>query len=73
MSLVKLDARGLRSPHPILKIAAMIPQLSEGDVLEVSADCETFETDVRSWCVRMNKQLLSTVSREGITVIQINF
>ena len=73
MALVKLDARGLRCPHPVLKIAAMIPQLSEGDILEVCADCETFENDVRIWCDRMNMLLLSAISHKGITVVQINF
>ena len=73
MALVKLDARGLRCPNPILKIAAMIPQLAEGDILEVSADCDCFEGDVRGWCERMNKQLISAVSQAGITVVRINF
>ena len=29
-----------------------------GDLLEVSADCPTFEKDVRQWCERTKKTLM---------------
>lgn len=73
MAVVKLDAKGLRCPQPILKIATMIPKLSSGDILEVEADCSTFEGDVRRWCDRMKKSLISAVSNAGVTVVQIHF
>lgn len=64
MATVKLDALGLRCPQPILKIAAKMPEMQQGDVLEVSGDCPTFEADVRKWCDRMRKTLLA-VNQEG--------
>ena len=73
MAIVKLDAKGLRCPQPILKIAAMIPRLAPGDILEVEADCTTFNADVRKWCDRMKKTLISAVSNGNITVAQIHF
>jgi len=53
-----LDALGLKCPQPILKIAAKASDMFNGDILEVVADCPTFEKDVRLWCVRVKKTLL---------------
>lgn len=64
MATVNLDATGLRCPQPILKITSKMPELSAGDVLEVTADCTTFVEDVEKWCSRMNKTLLA-VTRDG--------
>jgi TusA-related sulfurtransferase len=58
MAVVVLDAKGLRCPQPVLKIAAKVPELKPGDILEVVADCPTFEQDVRQWCEKMKKPLL---------------
>ena len=73
MTTHTLDAKGMRCPQPILKITAMLPQLAAGDVLEVSADCATFEDDVRKWCDRMNKTLLAVNKDGDVTVAQIQF
>jgi tRNA 2-thiouridine synthesizing protein A len=67
MALHTLDARGLRCPQPILKITIMMPEMSPGDVLEVMADCDSFESDVRTWCERLKKTLLA-INRDGETV-----
>lgn len=58
MAVVQLDTLGLRCPQPVLKIAAKAPELQPGDILEVVADCPTFEKDVREWCTRTKKTLL---------------
>jgi tRNA 2-thiouridine synthesizing protein A len=62
-----LETKGLRCPQPVLKVAAMVPRLQEGDVLEVVGDCPTFEEDLRKWCTRMNKTLMA-VTRDGDAV-----
>jgi TusA-related sulfurtransferase len=49
---------GLKCPQPVLKIAAKSAELKSGDVLEVIADCPTFEKDVRQWCERTKKTLM---------------
>jgi tRNA 2-thiouridine synthesizing protein A len=73
MTTHKLDAKGLRCPQPILKITSLMPTIMPGDVLEVQADCSTFEGDVSTWCQRMNKTLLA-VTRDGSGVTaQIQF
>jgi tRNA 2-thiouridine synthesizing protein A len=58
MKKYKLDASGLRCPEPVLQIAAYATEMKEGDILEVIADCPTFEENVRIWCTRIKKELL---------------
>jgi TusA-related sulfurtransferase len=38
--------------------------LAQGDILEVLADCSTFEADVRRWCEQTKRSLLG-VKVEG--------
>ena len=58
MPVQVLDAKGLKCPQPTLKVTAMAVKMKPGDVLEVVADCATFEKDVRDWCTRSKKVLL---------------
>jgi len=39
-------------------------QMKKGDILEVVADCSTFENDLKNWCQR-NKKVLLWVRDEG--------
>ena len=71
MANVQLDALGLKCPQPILKIAAKVPELTQGDILEGSGDCPTFEDDVRKWCERMKKTLLAVNVNGDAKVVQI--
>ncbi len=73
MATVKLDATGLRCPQPILKITSKSPDLDEGDILEVHADCPTFEADVRKWCDRMKRTLLAVNQEGDVKIAQIQF
>ncbi len=58
MAVTTLDAKGLKCPQPTLKVTIMATKMSAGDVLEVIADCPTFEQDIRDWCNRSKKVLL---------------
>lgn len=58
MATQNLDANGLKCPQPTLKITIQATKMKPGDVLEVTADCPTFEKDVRDWCSRSKKVLL---------------
>ena len=73
MAVVKLDTMGLRCLMPILKIAARMPQIAKGDILEVAGDCPTFEEDVRKWCDRMRKTLLAVNITGAAKIAQIQF
>ncbi|MBN2559738.1 MAG: sulfurtransferase TusA family protein [Phycisphaerae bacterium] len=65
MATISLDCCGMRCPQPVLKIAAKAPEMPAGDILEVTADCPTFDKDVRAWCTRMNKTLLAVTDMGG--------
>jgi tRNA 2-thiouridine synthesizing protein A len=58
MATKVIDARGLKCPQPQLKMLSEIRSMNKGDIMEVVADCPTFETDVRQWCDRTKKALL---------------
>ncbi|MHB9154443.1 MAG: sulfurtransferase TusA family protein [Endomicrobiales bacterium] len=58
MATIVLDAKGLKCPQPILKLASKAPEMKAGDILEVLADCPTFSKDVQMWCDRSHKTLL---------------
>lgn len=73
MATHTLDAKGLRCPQPILKMTTMMPDISKGDVLWVSADCASFEDDVRTWCERLNKTLLAITHDGDAVTAQIQF
>ena len=74
MTVEVLDTLGLKCPQPVLKIAVKAPDMRHGDILEVLGDCPTFERDVRTWCGRLRKVVLS-VKDEGDDkkTIQIQF
>jgi TusA-related sulfurtransferase len=58
MATITIDAKGLKCPQPILKLAARSPECKPGDVLEITADCATFPKDVVMWCERAKKTLM---------------
>lgn len=73
MAVQQLDARGLKCPQPTLKVTVMAVKMKPGDVLEVIADCPTFEKDVRDWCTRSRKTLLWIKDDAGAKRCQIQF
>ncbi|MHB1662011.1 MAG: sulfurtransferase TusA family protein [bacterium] len=68
-----IDARGLKCPQPILKITANAIKMKAGDILEIMADCSTFENDVRDWCSRSKKMLMWIKEEAGAKKAQIQF
>jgi tRNA 2-thiouridine synthesizing protein A len=74
MGVQVLDTLGLKCPQPVLKIAVKAPDMKPGDILEILGDCPTFERDVRAWCERLGKLVLSVKDEEGDKkTIQIQF
>ena len=74
MILQELNTMGMKCPHPVLQIAVKAAYMKRGDVLEVMGDCPTFEEDIRSYCERLHKPLLSVRSEEeSRTRVQIQF
>jgi tRNA 2-thiouridine synthesizing protein A len=74
MAIEVLDMIGMKCPQPVLKIAVRAPDMKPGEILEVLGDCPTFERDVRVWCERLGKTLLSIRDEgNGRKRIQIRF
>ncbi|MCL4532770.1 MAG: sulfurtransferase TusA family protein [Deltaproteobacteria bacterium] len=68
-----IDARGLKCPQPILKITASAIKMKAGDIIEIIADCSTFENDLRDWCQRSKKMLMWVKEEAGAKKAQIQF
>ena len=72
MATIALDLKGLKCPQPSMKVASAIMGAKPGDIIEGTADCATFEDDVRGVCKRWNKVLLAVrTTGPGIKMIQI--
>jgi len=72
-NLVKIDCAGMRCPQPVLKLAVETAETPAGTVVEISGDCPTFEKDIRTFCERRKKTLLSVRSSGSTCVIQIQY
>jgi tRNA 2-thiouridine synthesizing protein A len=74
MPVHQLDTLGMKCPQPVLKIAVRAPDMKPGDILEILGDCPTFEKDIRTWCMRLEKVFLSIKDEGGRgKKIQIQF
>jgi tRNA 2-thiouridine synthesizing protein A len=74
MATERIELSGLKCPQPILKISIKAPTVKAGDILEAVADCPSFEQDVRNWCSRSGKVLLSVKDGgAGKKIVQIQF
>jgi tRNA 2-thiouridine synthesizing protein A len=60
MAVKTMDLKGLTCPMPALKISAVLSkrEVPEGDILEVVADCPTFEKDIRQLCTSFKKTII---------------
>jgi len=74
MAIERLDNKGLKYPECILKMAKKSAHMKPGDILEVRADCESFEKDVRAWCEDTGRVLLSVEDEgEDTKIVGIQF
>ena len=74
MNEQQLDARGLKCPQPVLRLAVRAPQMLPGERLTVWGDCPTFERDMRTWCERLGKTLLEvSEDPDGAKRVRIQF
>ena len=64
MATKVLDVKGLKCPQPSLKMLSEARTMAKGDIIEVVADCPTFEQDVRKWCDQTKRSLL-WIRQEG--------
>lgn len=69
---IKVDCSGLQCPGPIMKVYETINNMSDGDIVEVSATDSGFSKDIEAWCRRTGNKLLKTEKKgkENIVFIQ---
>ncbi len=66
-----LDCKGLKCPQPVLKTAMKVKTMSPGTMLEVQADCLSFQNDMTKWCQKTGKVLISVVDKGGFKAATI--
>ena len=59
MSTETLNCYGMKCPQPVLKMAIVSRKLAEGTLLEVLADCPQFPNDLKKWCEKQGKALIT--------------
>ncbi|MBR1796508.1 MAG: DsrE/DsrF/DrsH-like family protein [Clostridiales bacterium] len=63
---VFIDAKGLKCPGPIVKVADTIKTLPEGSKVVVEATEDAFYSDIKVWADRTGNELLSEEAKDGI-------
>ena len=61
---VVVDARGLRCPLPVIRLAQRVRDLVPGDLVEVWATDPAAAADIPAWCRMRGQELLATDERE---------
>ena len=65
--VLRMDCCGMRCPQPVLRLAVESAEIPAGTIVEIVGDCPTFEKDIRVFCDRRKKALLS-VRSDGTTI-----
>ena len=68
---VYIDAKNLRCPGPIVKVADTIRNLPDGSTVKVEATEDAFYSDIRVWCERTGNKLLSLDASDGLITAKI--
>jgi tRNA 2-thiouridine synthesizing protein A len=62
---VVLDARGLRCPLPVIRLARLAADLGPGTIVEVWATDPAARADVPAWCRMRGHAFLGEVATEA--------
>ena len=66
-----IDAKGLKCPGPIVKVADYLRDKPEGTVIHVEATEDAFASDIRVWCERTGNRLDALEVENGIIRAEI--
>ena len=66
-----IDAKELRCPGPIVKVADTLRSLPEGSVVMVEATEDAFYSDIKVWCQRTGNEMLSLDASDGLITARI--
>lgn len=68
---VLIDAKGLKCPGPIVKVADYLRDRPIGETVRVEATEDAFASDIKVWCDRTGNHLDELVIEEGIIKAKI--
>ena len=68
---LRIDAKGLKCPGPIVKVADFLRDKPEGTRIRVEATEDAFYSDIRIWCERTGNQLESLSVSDGVIYAEI--
>lgn len=68
---IYIDAKSLRCPGPIVKVADTLRDKKEGTTVYVEATEEAFESDIKVWCERTGNSLDELKVEDGIIKARI--
>lgn len=71
MAEIKVNARGLQCPGPIVKLFQACKDAKPGDVIVVEATDPGFKKDVDAWCRKTGNRLLSLDEIDGAYIAKI--
>ena len=63
---VEIDAKGLKCPGPIVKVADTIRNLADGQRVYVEATEDAFASDITVWCQRTGNRLEKLEEKSGV-------
>ena len=63
---VKLDAKGLACPMPIVKTKKVMQTVEEGQVLEVQATDKGSVADLAAWSTSVGHQYIGSQEQDGV-------
>jgi TusA-related sulfurtransferase len=70
---IRIDARGMRCPRPVVELAKAARRYPAGTVLEVQADDLAFDSDVEAWCSMTGHTLLGRTREGDVVTATIRF
>jgi tRNA 2-thiouridine synthesizing protein A len=73
MSVQRIDAAGMRCPHPVLALSNATHATEPGSLVEIAGDCPTFEKDIREFCRKRHLTILGVSGRAPLLTIRIRF
>lgn len=63
---IEIDAKGLKCPGPIVKVADTLRTLADGQKVHVEATEDAFASDITVWCSRTGNVLEKLVVESGV-------
>ena len=71
MKTIKIDARGLQCPGPIMQLKKNYDNIDNGDRIEIKVTDQAFGEDLNGWCRMMGARLVDIENRGGVITANV--